>query len=374
MVEPVKDANPVYKSVEVKGPMTSLGFAPTHYSKLTTLLKVQRPPFTKQLPLKVDLAIVMKGYTLDPTSYVSTTDGWVPDASLWRHAYNRAYNRLQESINSNSAQLGANLGELRKTAETVNNRLYWVFNESARLEHRMRKKLARWKKRKRWKYRRYVQIAKKNRVSPTVAGMFIEYRWVYESTAKDIHSAVNFMQNFSPTVHVLGRDKATADRRLLKTTDDGPTASRRITTGKQVDRVRLRSDCAITNPNLFWAQQMGLTNPAGIAYELMKFSWLIDWFVTLGEVINSWDDRLGLSFSNSCMVIHREMLTDRQDAYWTKNPYKIYSFRASTVKRVMLEREPSLGPGPFLLVRQIKGPSLVRGATAIALLLQLFRR
>lgn len=374
MVDPVRSANPAYKTVTQKGPMTSLGYAPDYYQKLVTNLHVQAPPFTKQLPLKVDIAMVVSGYSSDPTGYVSIADGWTPDTGLWRHAYNRAYSRLQDSINSSSAQLGATIGELRRTADTINNRAYWLFNESARLEHRMRKKLARWKKRKRWKYRRYVRIARKNRVSPVVAGLFIEYRWVYEATAKDIYHAVDFLQNFSPTARVFGQGNANEHQRTFKSSDAGTYASRSTKSGQQVDRVRLRSDCVVTNPNLYWAQQMGLTNPAGIAYELTKFSWLIDWFVTLGDVINSWDDKLGLSFSNACMVVHREMVTNEHSAVWVKNPYRITSLKLSTVKRVQIERDSSLGPGPFLLARQIKGPSLVRGATAIALLLQLFRR
>lgn len=373
MVDPVRSAKPNYKLVTQKGPMTSKGFAPDYYQKMTQYLFVQAPPFTKQLPLKVDIAIVLKGYTPDP-GYVSIADGWAPDANLFKHAYNRAYSRLQESINSSSAQLGANLGELKKTTETVSNRLYWCFNESARLEHRMRKKLARWKKRKRWKYQRYVRIAKENRVSPTVAGLFIEYRWVYEATAKDVYSAIDFMQNFAPNVKVAGVGTANEHRQIINLHDNVTWVNRSIRDARQKDRVSLRSDCAISNPNLFWASQMGLTNPAAIAYELTKFSWLIDWFVTLGEVINSWDDRLGLSFSNACKVIHREMLTNGHDSVWIKNPYEITHFKEFTVKRVQIDREGSLGPGPYLLVRQIKGPSLVRGATAIALLLQLLRR
>lgn len=374
MVSPIKSATPPYRTVTIKGPMTSLGFAPDWYYKSLTRLYIQAPPFNRQLPLSVVVDEVVSGYVSDPTTYVSISDGWPPDTSLWQHAYNRAYSGLQESVNDSSAQLGANLGELKKTADTVNNRVYWLFNETARLHHKMAKKLAVWKRRKRWKYRRYARIARRNNVSPTVAGLFIEYRWVYEATAKDIYNAVDFMQNFSPTTQVKGQGKTNQPRRTYQRAVNGQYTLTDIKDGMQVDRVKLLSEVAVTNPNLFWAQQMGLTNPAAIAWELTKFSWLIDWFGTLGEVINSWDDKLGLEFSNPCMVIHREMTTKWSYSNVRTVPtYHSILYRA-TVKRTTIERDSTLGPGPFLLLRQIKGPSLVRGATAIALLTQLLRR
>lgn len=51
----------------------------------------------------------------------------------------------------------------------------------------------------------------------------------------------------------------------------------------------------VTNPNLFAAEQMGLLNPASIAWELFPFSFVVDWFLQIGDYFNSWSDYAGVS-------------------------------------------------------------------------------
>lgn len=51
---------------------------------------------------------------------------------------------------------------------------------------------------------------------------------------------------------------------------------------------------------LHTATQIGLTNPALIAWELTPFSFVVDWFIPIGNFISSWDATLGVEFLHGC--------------------------------------------------------------------------
>ena len=55
----------------------------------------------------------------------------------------------------------------------------------------------------------------------------------------------------------------------------------------------------LQNPNLFAVEQMGLLNPASIAWELTPFSFVVDWFIPVGKFINSFSDYAGCSLTNN---------------------------------------------------------------------------
>lgn len=48
------------------------------------------------------------------------------------------------------------------------------------------------------------------------------------------------------------------------------------------------------------SSQLGLTNPALIAWELLPWSFVVDWFIPIGNYISSWDATLGVSFVDGC--------------------------------------------------------------------------
>lgn len=348
-MHPVTSANPSTRLRTRYGPKTQFGFWPVYEQVRLSRLTVQKPPFNVNTTLSVDVQKVLSGSDSRPGSYISIADGESPGTYLRKVAYNKAYQKLMEDVNSNQSQLAATLAEARKSAETVNNRAQWIWSFTNRKANRRN-----WRNKHR-----------------DLAALFIEYRWVYEATVNDIWSAVDFLQRFQPKVEIIGGGRA-KDTWIKSQPYPNPPYYKIVDYNRYDEsaRCKITSLCQISNPNLFFAQQMGLTNPAGLAWELTKFSWLADWFATLGEVLNSWDDRLGLEFVNPCLVDHREMT--RTNIISVGGPHGY--IRQSVVRHVAIDRDPTIGSGPYLIARQIKGPSLVRGATAIALLTQLLGR
>ena len=60
--------------------------------------------------------------------------------------------------------------------------------------------------------------------------------------------------------------------------------------------VTVRLDYSMDNPALAAAGALGLTNPLQLAWELLPFSFVADWFVPIGAYLSAWDADLGYSF------------------------------------------------------------------------------
>lgn len=69
--------------------------------------------------------------------------------------------------------------------------------------------------------------------------------------------------------------------------------------GNTRSRANYYAKVEVTNPNLFLANRMGLVNPASIAWELVPFSFVVDWFTNVGQIIESMTDFAGLAIVDS---------------------------------------------------------------------------
>ena len=137
---------------------------------------------------------------------------------------------------------------------------------------------------------------------------------------------------------------------------------------KGMIRVKQGMQIKVSNPNVLLANRLGLLNPISVAWELVPFSFLIDWFVPVGNYLDSFTDFVGLEMS--------EQYTTVAAAGTSHNGrhYKDYS----TLLVVDLFAEHSYMRRTVGLTRPIvrwEAPlrlSATRAATAIALLISIF--
>lgn len=61
--------------------------------------------------------------------------------------------------------------------------------------------------------------------------------------------------------------------------------------------------------------ELGITNPALVAWELVPWSFVIDWFVPIGDFISSLDATLGLQFQHGTKTVYLNGSTRRQITY-----------------------------------------------------------
>lgn len=67
---------------------------------------------------------------------------------------------------------------------------------------------------------------------------------------------------------------------------------------KWVGRVKIGADVVVSDPATARLNQYGLVNPALVLWEIVPLSFVVDWFVPVGAILEDQTRFLGLSFSN----------------------------------------------------------------------------
>lgn len=130
----------------------------------------------------------------------------------------------------------------------------------------------------------------------------------------------------------------------------------------------------VTNHNYLRAHQLGLTNPLLTAWQVVPFSFIVDWFANVGQVLDSLDPFTGVSLirggtgykGNVQMKFVGNIWKPAPAPIWQTPEYFSHSVGAFTKAR---------RPGPLPIPRLVIGLpklSLTRAATSISLLTEIF--
>jgi hypothetical protein len=139
--------------------------------------------------------------------------------------------------------------------------------------------------------------------------------------------------------------------------------------------IRYRMD----NPGLAFAAQTGFTNPINLAWEILPFSFVADWFLPIGPYLETLTAFQGLTFLSGCRTNFTRVRMDSAISYAgpavgeptvTVNLNANYRKEEVWLNRVGLSDFPSQ-VAPQLNLRGLEGGQ--RAANAIALLTQVFR-
>lgn len=219
----------------------------------------------------------------------------------------------------------------------------------------------------------YLEITKVNRKlnrkDKTFADLWLELHFGWEPLIKDIGSAVEVLQGSPPACMVVGR--GTSKEKSLRFTGGG--TQRDFVERDYTFSTKVKANVRVENPNLALANQMGFINPLSVAWELVPFSFVVDWFLPVGGFLNSFTSLAGLSLTNQCTTNRAFGRADfrrttKADQTWYTADGPRYGATSFAMERV-------LGIPSFKLVfNDIKPPSLTRAATQVALLIQQLHR
>lgn len=210
----------------------------------------------------------------------------------------------------------------------------------------------------------------KKRKFKSFGDQFLEFHFGWVPLAQDIHSA---MQTLSSPDFGVKKISATA-------LSHGQWLDRQESHGYGWDYLdiwnrhavfscRMGLTYRVSNPNAYLASQLGLINPASIAWEAVPFSFVADWFGNVGQVLASATDFVGLDITSSYTTTSGELTAEYQAIYDHPDyPHMTASGRYAG-KKFTVSRSPGI-TGPTLKLKPFKGLSLTRGITAISLLLQ----
>lgn len=163
-----------------------------------------------------------------------------------------------------------------------------------------------------------------------------------------------------------------------KTVIDGSV----ITYGNEISGkvfARVGGVVTVTNHNLHTAKNAGFTNPASWLWELIPFSFVVDWFTTFGEWINSLDDEVGLRITDGYYTVgmkgssHVTCILAKPSKSWPKTIGR-RAGDGGWKRRQFAQMERRRGIPSVKLLRKAKVLTNVnRGLNASSLLAQLLR-
>lgn len=131
----------------------------------------------------------------------------------------------------------------------------------------------------------------------------------------------------------------------------------------------------LENEDLRFAAQMGITNPLALAWELVPFSFVLDWMLPVGNYLSNFDATLGLRYvKGGVTVFRRKKVECTQTASYrsgyTGDDYIREKYISGSAERIEINREP-LASVPSQKVPHLKSPlSMQHLANAMALLRQ----
>lgn len=269
-----------------------------------------------------------------PGTYLISPSGY---SSL----YNRVYSKFVNKVKGDSAQLGATIGEYKSSSRMIYGRADAILRFTTTLKKQWKKKRRR--KSFREQYRDF-------------ADYWLEYSFGWAPLLGDIYSAYKRMCSKPKNEKYSSGGKREQEYGL-------DTAGVEHS-GYYTYVLRIFGEVEITNPNTALLADLGLLNPAQIAWELMPWSFVADWMFDIGGFLSSWSDFIGRELANDGISTIQKGFTLQT---WTDG------VGSSSCESVIYNRYGagiSL-PLPNLDILNNVGSNLKRAANALALTTQL---
>jgi hypothetical protein len=202
---------------------------------------------------------------LEPSSF----DRWL----ITTQAKNKAVAKFMDG----AQQLGADFAERQKTIETIAKRARQAYDILLNI------------KKGRWE--RAVRILNGGRQPRSKKLASLQLEWVYgwAPFLGTIHDLCD--REFPPNPEIYISEKV--------------TKSVNMTQGNMKTEGTIRSGysmlCVMDSPLVSSATKLGLVNPAAVAWELVPFSFIVDWFIPIGTYINSITAFGGFRIEDKCL-------------------------------------------------------------------------
>lgn len=202
---------------------------------------------------------------------------------------------------------------------------------------------------------------------------YLEFHFGWEPLVKDIGEGIEILHE--PVFKGLGR-RIKARATVSGSEPSTPTMSDfSIKTTSYWPRVSVQmiGTVSVDDPNTLRLNQLGFINPAVVAWELVPFSFVVDWFSNVGQVLEAYTDFVGMSLKNACTTTFSEY--SYKTYYRGRSPTNWYGrITAAYMGGKGRSTIRSLGiQSPSLVFKPPKWPSVTRAATAISLLTQFLR-
>lgn len=273
---------------------------------------------------------------------------------------NKSYDKLKAQLYSN-ASLGVDFVEYRQSVSMIEDTALRLARAAKALRQR-----------RSWILdtvgRKILNTPGRHGVKKSFANLWLEFHFGWEPLVRDIYDSCEVLNNplksftfEKSSAHGVFHGSRHQDFGANDQDDflDGPMY---CTQGAKVH--------AITNAGLHTLDQFGIINPLSLAWEVVPFSFVVDWFANVGQFLGSLSDFAGMTLDKT-LFTEGWKLTHRYRFFTEPAFGNLYDDRGVNSLTYMY-RATGLS-GITFQVKRLKPPSVSRAATAISLLLQALR-
>lgn len=207
----------------------------------------------------------------------------------------KAITKLRLAIKSSDFNAAQALGEHRETAVFVERTLIQIAKSAREI--------------RRGNFSQGLKVLTgKDGIARTMSDAILAFQYGVKPLCADIHGAVTRLDNLDRGVIGITKKASVSQRYQIsnKTIEYG--TGNRLIRGEVLFGAFCRADLQPSNSALITASQLGLTNPASLTWELLPFSFVLDWAYPLGDYFSQFDALLGWEvrgYSQSTLVKKR---------------------------------------------------------------------
>lgn len=202
----------------------------------------------------------------------------------------------------------------------------------------------------------------------TLANRWLEYQYGWKPLMSDIHAGIELIKNSSNKAFLISATRRIKDKR----TDLQPSSGW-VTKVSGFSDISCQFKCyaAIDDERVHLLNQIGLLNPLEVAWELVPYSFVIDWFLPVGNFLQALNATAGLNFIGGSVTwrVESEISQDWRRPHpfsgLSSNSVGTVTTRSFAINRQMLTSFPAPLPytkNPFSTGHLLNAIALIRGA------------
>lgn len=298
------------------------------------------------------------------TMQQAINSGSGPAGTALSSAYNRAYSKLM-ACRSGQAENLTSIVELNSSLTMITQRARSLGNAYLAL--------------RKGNFRKFVrelsltpdQIKPRHRTTrwtkpKYAANLWLEYWFGWAPAIGDIFTSLEVMQNFQPYKQkAVGRGAAVYSYRDVST-----AWGRRVVTDHKIKlHVRMEFMWRVDNPNTWLLARLGLLNPALTAFQVIPFSWLLNWVLNVEQYLSSWSDNFGATWDPGFTTYYASCVNGSYS--YNDPPNSFFETMAYSLWK-MNRFQGSVPKAPTLQWQMPQRLSITRAITSISVLTQLF--
>lgn len=217
-----------------------------------------------------------------------------PSFPITQEHYNEAYSRFVGKLHRGGASLGVTMASWGQSSQMITGRLGSILRIFRRVAPAIRRNK-----------RRYGARAL---ASDVLEG---EFGWV--PLLADIHSIIKtvFCDDAIPPQWV--RASARPSDNWTRVNEDSNPSTHETFSGTA--RVTISAKVEIENPNLWILNRLGLINPLTVAWDLVPWSFVVNMFANVNQVLTSLSATVGLRLSNCTVTRSSRVLKEMRATY-----------------------------------------------------------